>query len=231
MIRIVPSLLLILFCLVPCRLQAEEEVTLSPPAPVYDQKKIEKYQADKQYDYNSQLQNAPRKKNNPLSKWLNRGLRKVFTRDLSFLETQFLILFMVLLFVLGWFIWKKHPALFLRSRKDPLAYEVEEDTIHERNLDQEIGQAFEKENYREAIRLTYLNCLKELDRQEIIRWELYKTPADYLYENKLIQGKEEFRSLTHLFQQIRYGRSTATAELYKKGRTLYHTIQKGGSGE
>ncbi|MCD8262627.1 MAG: DUF4129 domain-containing protein [Bacteroides sp.] len=177
------------------------------------------------------MQNAPRRNNNPFGKWLNRGLRKVFNRDLSFLETQFLILFIVLLLVLGWFIWKKHPALFLRSRKDPLVYEVEEDTIHERNLDQEIARVLKKENYREAIRLTYLQCLKELDWQEIIRWELYKTSADYLYENKLTQGKEEFRRLTHLFQQIRYGRSMATAELYQKSRELYHTIQKGGSGE
>ena len=63
-----------------------------------------------------------------------------------------------------WFVYKKRPELFMRSRKSTLPYTVGEDTIYGVDFAERIADALARTDYREAVRLLYLQTLKTAQR-------------------------------------------------------------------
>lgn len=135
----------------------------------------------------------------------------------------------LILLLLLWFIYKKRPELFMRSKRNKLAYAVQEDTIYGVDFGQEIDRALAQRNYREAVRLLYLHILKQLSDAGQIDWQLYKTPTEYIYELKPEPVRVPFRNLTHLFLRVRYGNFEATASLFEEMQALQADIRKGGA--
>ena len=122
-------------------------------------------------------------------------------------------------------------GLFGRGKNDRLDYEVEEDTIYGIDFDKAIRQALERKDYREAVRLKYLQTLKMLTENGRIDWQLHKTPTQYTYECT----DEAFLRMTRHFLRIRYGNFEATPEVYEELATAYSSLfalhtshQKGG---
>ena len=97
----------------------------------------------------------------------------------------------------------------MRSPKNALPYTAGEDTIYGVDFPGGIAEALSRQDYREAVRLLYLQTLKQLSDAERIDWQLYKTPTQYLNE-------------------VRYGNFEATEELFRTMRTLQEEIGKGG---
>lgn len=98
----------------------------------------------------------------------------------------------------------RHPEL-LRWRSNKNAendgYIVEEDNIYGIDFPSTIDQALKVGNYREAVRLVYLQTLRHLSDAGKIDWQPAKTPSQYL--NEYI-GRP-FHHLTTIFVRIRYG--------------------------
>lgn len=107
------------------------------------------------------------------------------------------------------FIYRKHPGLFGRDSKVKTGYTVSEDTIYGIDFDAETTAAMQRKDYREAVRLTYLHCLKTLSDEGSIDWQPWKTPAQYVRE----AGMPEFQTFSNHFMRIRYGNFEATEEL------------------
>ena len=99
----------------------------------------------------------------------------------------------------------------MASHKNALSYTVEEDTIYGVDFPGGIAEALSRQNYREAVRLLYLQTLKQLSDAERIDWQLYKTPTQYINEVRL----PAFRQLTNHFLRVRYGNFEATEELFR----------------
>lgn len=135
----------------------------------------------------------------------------------------------LILLLLLWFIYKKRPELFMRSRRNKLAYSVHEDTIYGVDFRQEIDRALARKDYREAVRLLYLQTLKQLSDGGQIDWQLYKTPTEYMYELKPESLRPPFREVTHLFLRVRYGNFEATAALFEEMQALQGAMMKGGT--
>lgn len=76
-------------------------------------------------------------------------------------------------------------------------YSVHEDTIYGVDFDFEIKRAMERKDYRESIRLLYLQTLKLLSDEGRIDWQPYKTPTEYIYEVK----QEALRRLFQAFDK------------------------------
>lgn len=112
----------------------------------------------------------------------------------------------------------------MRSRKNNLPYTVEEDTIYGVDFPEGIAQALSRSDYREAVRLLYLQTLKQLSDDGCIDWQLYKTPTQYIYEVRL----PAFRQLTNHFLRVRYGNFEATEALFHAMQALQVEIKKGG---
>jgi hypothetical protein len=91
-----------------------------------------------------------------------------------------------------------------------------DEDIHEIEFVSEIEMAVREKNFRKAIRLMFLNALKDLSDQQLIRWKLNKTNYDYIAEmadNKMQRG---FMGITVVYEYSWYGDFQITEKQYKK---------------
>ncbi|MDR3250124.1 MAG: DUF4129 domain-containing protein [Tannerella sp.] len=201
---------------------------------IYDVRKIAEYQADERYDYASQLDLPDYTIFELISRWFNRLLNSLFSGNIGQnVTTPILVtVFAVSVLLILYFLYKKRPELFMRSRKtSKMDYDVEEENIHAIDFNKEIYSALEKRDYRLVIRMLYLQTLHFLSENELIEWQIHKTPTEYLYELKNKDMRPSFRELTNHFLQIRYGNYTASLELYETMLDLQNQIKKIRKGD
>lgn len=196
---------------------------------VYDTATVAIWQSGSEYDYNRELQTPEVDLIGWLNLWLGKLLQKIFGSKFAEQYTEIVLagLFILIVLLLIWFLYKKRPELFMRFGKK-LAYRVEEDTIYGIDFEKEISTAMLRNEYREAVRLLYLQTLKQLSDAEKIDWQPYKTPTEYTYELKPNALRTPFRELTNRFLRVRYGNFEATEALFHEMRTLQREIVKGG---
>ncbi|MDR0575601.1 MAG: DUF4129 domain-containing protein [Tannerella sp.] len=188
---------------------------------IYDMQKIADYQADSRFDYNSQLDLPEYTWFDVVSRWFNRLINSIFRGEFeeNITTPVMVIVFILVLLTILFFLYKKRPELFMRSKKTASTpYDTEEENIHRINFDKEISLALNKGDYRLAIRLLYLQTLRFLSDNQLIDWQIHKTPTEYLYEIKNKEMKLPFRELTNHFLQVRYGNYEASLGLYE---TMY----------
>ncbi|RRD57666.1 DUF4129 domain-containing protein [Tannerella forsythia] len=161
---------------------------------------------------------------------LRRLLRNAADETIYSLTGWILIGLIVLIIALVvYFIWKKHPSLFTREKKMPgLPYDVEEENIYGVDFEKELSAALASNDFRSAIRIMYLQTLRFLADKEWIDWRIFKTPTEYIYELKPALLRPAFRDFTNRFLQVRYGNYQATPELFDAMRELQRQIREGG---
>lgn len=193
---------------------------------VCDTTQIAVWQSDPLYDYNRELITPEINVFEWFSRQFGELLRKIFGNRLleEYSGLILICIAILILLLICWFVYKKRPELFMRSRKNVLPYTVEEDTIYGVDFQGGIAEAVSHYDYREAIRLLYLQTLKQLSDQGRIDWQLYKTPTQYINEVRI----PAFRQLTNHFLRVRYGNFEATETLFHTMRALQEEIGKGG---
>lgn len=197
---------------------------------VYDSLTVAYWQGQPEYDYNRELITPEFDILAWLNLWVGRLLQKIFGSAFAekYTAAVLVALFVVVLLLIIWFIYKKRPELFVRSKRT-LPYRVEGDTIYGVDFQKEIDSAISRKDYREAVRLLYLQTLKYLSDTGKIDWQLYKTPTEYIYEIKSDALKTPFRELTNRFLRVRYGNFEATIALYQEVQAFQkELIAKGG---
>lgn len=100
-------------------------------------------------------------------------------------------------------------------------YEVYEENIHEMDLKNMIAQAVEQRDFRKAIRLHYLQSLKNLANLEFIRWKPGKTNRSYIAEIKDPTLRHEFEQLTSMFEYVWYGGAALGDELFASAKAEF----------
>lgn len=78
------------------------------------------------------------------------------------------------------------------------------------NIDTHIENAMKVGNYRLAIRWCFLKSLQWLNKQNKITWQTAKTNIDYQHELKDENLKEDFISLSSVFEYVWYGETIPT---------------------
>ena len=200
---------------------------------VCDTARIAWWHSQPAYDYNRELITPEVDVFRWLSMQMGKLLSAVFGSKFAEEYTGLVLICLaaVILVFLFWVLYKKRPELFTRSsRQAKLAYSVQQDTIYGVDFQRDIAEAIARRDYREAVRLLYLQTLKQLSDAEKINWQLYKTPTEYIYELKSDSLRTPFRELTNRFLRIRYGNFDATEALFREMEELQQTIQKGGEG-
>lgn len=140
------------------------------------------------------------------------------------------ILFIVVL-VLILYVFLKNKGFRNRSVEydnEKISFENIEEKIHETDLDKLLQEALKRGDFLQAIRLLYLNIIKELTNKGLIEWTKNKTNRDYLYELTNGELKLKFEKITLLFEWAWYGdlrmdKKTYT-QLEAKFRDLKYTI-------
>jgi hypothetical protein len=195
---------------------------------MYDSAKIAEYQADKRFDYNSQLGVPEFDLMGMIQQWLARLLQQFFSSETSKVVSMWLLVafFLVVIGLIVYFIYRNHPELFLRDKKrSPLHYDVEEETIYGIDFEKEMVAALSSGDYRSAIRFLYLQTLRFVADKQWIVWQIYKTPTEYTFELKPAGLKVPFRNFTNHFLQVRYGNFKATGELFEEMRDLQKILK------
>lgn len=127
------------------------------------------------------------------------------------------IVVIVLLLLLIYFIFKKQLLIKNKSIKNKhIEFSILdiEENLEQVELDEYIKKAISGNNYKLAIRLHYLNVLKQLSAADLIKWKKDKTNKNYL--NELIQQSfvTQFRYLTVFFEKVWYGDAEANKQIY-----------------
>lgn len=193
-----------------------------------DSAQIAVWQDDGRYDYDREIvggsENLLEWLASLISRWLNKTFDTVLDDDVVYYVL--VGLGVVAVMVVGWLLWKQRSKLFYgKDEEEALEYEVVEDTIYGVDFDADLREALANENYRQAIRLVYLQTLLYLQEAGKIDWQPSKTPTQYMRQ----VNQPAFSQLTALFVQVRYGNYEVSEALYQRMKTLQEAvIGKGG---
>ncbi len=88
--------------------------------------------------------------------------------------------------------------------------------IHETDLERFLREALAQGNYPLAVRLYYLQAIKDLSAKSTIKWAREKTNRDYQREMRNHHLSQPFRQVTLLFERVWYGNDPLSAEQYAK---------------
>ncbi|NOW98156.1 hypothetical protein [Mucilaginibacter sp. SG564] len=101
------------------------------------------------------------------------------------------------------------------------------ENIHDINFDDEIEKAVAQHNYRLAVRLLYLKCLKQLSDADLIKWQIDKTNSAYIDELTNAHQRQLFSSLTLQFEYVWYGEFAIDGKTFKNINTVFQDFNKG----
>ena len=188
---------------------------------VIDSAQIAQWQSQPDFDYNRELVGGGM----TFTEWLMMQFREFMTElfgeavDSSLVQWVLIGVAVGVLGFIGWYLWRYHPGLFHRQELLLSDGQDTEDTIYGVDFETAISQAVGRENFREAVRLVYLQTLKALSDTRQIDWQPFKTPSQYVRELSALCGGDAavqtaFRTLTSHFLRVRYGNFPATRPLY-----------------
>lgn len=105
-------------------------------------------------------------------------------------------------------------------RRVPLAYEAGQENIHELDFPAAIAEAEATGNHRLALRLGYLQLLKQLTDRDFIAWQPDKTNQTYVHElaASYPSARAAFAELTRQFEFSWYGELAVSPDLYQRVR-------------
>jgi len=119
--------------------------------------------------------------------------------------------------LLIWFLATSNIRLFRKkpgSISDDASDEEPAENIFELNFEKEIQKAIDAKNYRMAVRLMYLQTLKELSVRNLINYTHEKTNSDYLFQLAGTFYYKNFFRLTRDFEYVWYGHFTLSDESF-----------------
>ncbi|MDN5287303.1 MAG: hypothetical protein JWR38_3577 [Mucilaginibacter sp.] len=165
--------------------------------------------------------------------WVNSILEKLFGHrggHSAFLVMKYLILGIgVCLIVYVVFKLLGIDLLHL-FRKEPenktVSYSESIENINEINFDEAIENALSIKNYRLAVRLLYLRCLKQLSDKHLINWRLEKTNTAYLNELTDNELRRQFTQLTRQFEYVWYGNFPVNGQSFQNINAIFQEFKR-----
>lgn len=132
--------------------------------------------------------------------------------------------------VLGFFVYKftgiSKSGFFGKNGEATLAYQVDEENIHELDFKAAIEKAIAHNNYRLAVRLLYLQTLKQLTDNGLIDWRINKTNATYVHELTGHHQQTSFIQLTNYFDRVWYGEANISYEQFADAQQSFIQFQQ-----
>lgn len=88
--------------------------------------------------------------------------------------------------------------------------------IHETDLERFLREALAASDWPLAVRLYFLQSIKQLSEKEAIVWSKEKTNRDYLREMRNHALSAQFRDLTRQYEQVWYGNQALSKEAFAR---------------
>jgi hypothetical protein len=131
--------------------------------------------------------------------------------------------------LLGWFLVSANIIVFRKKPKTISSGEeelLEEQDIFSLDYERELQKALNAGNYRMAVRLLYLQTLKQLSELEIIKYAPAKTNADYLSQLAKSRHYNNFFRLTRHFDYVWYGKFNLSQEGFQAMQKDFSTFKQ-----
>ncbi len=212
--------------------RAQEQVnydTSSVAVRNFSASSIEKYKADPAFQYSVEVEK-------PRSWWQRFWSRfwekigNMLGTESGMQTTKVVLITISIIILVGFliiFLGMGKGGLFGKKNKnDPLAYSVMEDDIHAINFETNIELAISNRNFRFAVRLLYLQALKNLADAGIINWQLNKTNTAYINELNGKNYQPDFRKLTLQFESNWYGDLPINADEFATVRDQFNQFNR-----
>lgn len=244
--RIVPMLIGLLFFFFVCTpLQAQEDQAdtlievAEPPVQSFDEdddynnanqalppelrkvpdSTVRRLKRDKAFAYandDAYLEKEEQGKERETSTW--DGAYKFFSSD-AVRVLMYILLGMFLIFVIYRII-VVNNLYFVSSRKK-LIHDDDggEEDISDENIDEKIRKAAGAEDYRTAIRYSYIKGLRLLNDKGWIRMHAQATNHDYIYQVSKYPVAGDFNFLTRVYDYVWYGEFAVNNEQYARLQT------------
>lgn len=167
--------------------------------------------------------------------WIWGILERIFGKIFSGPATWFLfktILFILAAVGLAFIIFKILGIDVIKiirgeSKNIEIPYGESLENIHDINFDGEIENAITNRNYRLAVRLLYLRCLKQLSDAQLIHWQIDKTNTIYLTELADTKYRQLFGVLTSQFEYVWYGDFPVDGQSFQNINALFVDFKNG----
>ncbi|HVE61934.1 MAG TPA: hypothetical protein VNA26_08945 [Chitinophagaceae bacterium] len=177
-----------------------------------DQTQVEKLRKDDAFWYVNTTPVREEAKQ-PTESFSNKLARKQWFRNLmwSLIIGSFIA-------VLVWFLVSSNVKLFRKKAvivDKSKNEDVTSENIFSINYDEEMHKAISTANYRSAIRLMYLQLLKNLSERQIIHYKQEKTNNDYVMQLYNTRYYKTFFQLTRNFEYAWYGQFQIKQEAFK----------------
>ncbi len=136
------------------------------------------------------------------------------------------IAIVILVFFIVKFLGIGKSSFFSKNGNDALAYQLNDENIHELDFKAAISKAIANNNYRLAIRLLYLQTLKQLTDNGLIDWRINKTNATYVSELTGNLYQNNFIQLTNYFDRVWYGENKISEQQFAEAAQLFYQFQQ-----
>jgi hypothetical protein len=118
--------------------------------------------------------------------------------------------------VVTWYLVSSNVLIFSRKPGEITQGDTEDssENIFEINFEREISRAISESQYRVAVRLMFLNVLKNLSQKELITYKQGKTNFDYLLQMQSTGYYKDFFRLTRDYEYTWYGKFDISSETF-----------------
>lgn len=138
----------------------------------------------------------------------------------------YIIISGIVIFI-GWLFYKLNPGatLFGSKNKPELLFSEDEEIIRSKDISELIDNALTANDYRLAIRYSYLLILQKLTEAEIIIYESDKTNSEYISEIRSESIKSGFQKATNLYDHVWYGNFEVTEADFAKAKPTFSDLK------
>lgn len=161
---------------------------------------------------------------NTLSEWLGFEPDPATYRIVEMVVYGLLIvltLYLVIRLLMG------HSASQIFGKKDQelTAMSFEERDLKRQDLELAIKQALADGDFRLAMRYQYLILLQLLANKELIQWHSQKTNLDYIREIKQPGIRNQFKSVSYVFERYWYGEYPLSKQGYTESSGQFQNLK------
>lgn len=206
--------------------------------PIIDTIQLRQFQADPNFQY-EQVRKEPTNIFDRFITYLLDKIRSILTPLIPSNSTivagqsfwdifMYLIIAIALVIAISKLLGADLSKLFFRATKKQgaMPYQSLSEDINSIDFVTNIDRAIQQKQYREAIRLYYLQTLKILSDKDLIQWQAHKTNRQYRQELKNNALKEPFNQLTRLFDYVWYGEFLIDDHIFEQAQNQFKDFMK-----
>ncbi len=203
----------------------------------FDEANLEEYRQSDDFDYES-IEQEPT--------WLElfwNWLKDIIKDILSFLFDDiapalsflsfvlrllpWIILIIILVLIIQNWVGIRSRSSGKESDPSSINYSDDEELIKRTNLRALLKKALEDNDFRLAVRFSYLIILKRLSDKKMIEWQQEKTNEDYIRELKDKKIQTDFEESTYWYDFVWYGNFDINQTEFDKANTLFNKLIDG----